>query len=267
MKKLISLLSALTLCAGAIPFAASAEDLTYDVNEDGVVDKFDLAAVSTYLSVKDGTSDEITNSVLNDDWSTEEVLTKDYIGYDDDLEAKVLKNADFDKDGEITYKDTNIIFDYLFESGIYLTDANNDGKLTCSDAKTILMAYALFCTNTKDTREQAFAENEELASILHCSYFCDEYVTASDASYLLAYIIEKNVPGDVDYDGSADPTDAAKVLKYYAISSTLNDVEDYFTEEQANDISILGDANRDGAIDATDAALILGNYADAQTSK
>ena len=118
MKKLISLLSALTLCAGAISFAASAEDLTYDVNEDGVVDKFDLAAISTYLSVKDGTSDDIFNYVIDDKGNIERVLAKDYIGYDDDLEAKVLKNADFDKDGEITYKDTNIIFEYLFESGI-----------------------------------------------------------------------------------------------------------------------------------------------------
>ena len=262
MKKFITLLSALTLCAGAISFAASAEDLTYDVNEDGVVDKFDLAAISTYLSVKDGTSDDIFNYVIDDKGNIERVLTKDYIGYDDDLEAKVLKNADFDKDGEITYKDNKILYDYLFEAGIFVADVNKDGKVNSGDTWAIIEAYAKFSTNPFEE----IIKEEEFANIFYNSYSCDEFISAADASLLMIYISEHNVPGDIDYDGVADPTDASKVLKYYAVGSTGNEFKDYFTREEETDIIILGDVESDDTIDATDAALILGSYADAQTS-
>lgn len=263
MKKLITLLSAITLCASSIPFASAAEDLMYDVNEDGVVDKFDLAAISIYSSVKNGTSDEIFNYVIDDKGNTERVLTKDYIGYDDALEAKVLKNADFDGDGEIAYKDYKTLYDYLFEAGIFVADVNKDGKVTSSDAQMILHVYALFNTEPFDE----IIKDEEFASIFYNSYSCDEFISASDASFLMTYISEHNVPGDVDYDGVADPTDASKILKYYAVSSTDGRYKDYFTREEEGDIRILGDVDGDDMIDATDAALILSNYADAQTSK
>lgn len=263
MKKLITLLSAITLCAGSIPFAAAAEDLTYDINEDGVVDKFDRAAISIYCSLKDGTSDKFTNTVIDDKGNVKSVLTKDYIGYDDALEAKVLKNGDLDGDGEITYKDSNILYDYLFEAGIFVADVNKDGKVTSSDAWMIMDAYATFSTNPFDE----IIKDEEFASIFYNSYSCDECISASDASFLLSYIREHNVPGDVDYDGVADPTDASKILKYYAVSSTDCRFKDYFTREEEGDIRILGDVDGDDMIDATDAALILSNYADAQTSK
>lgn len=262
-KKYLTAICASVLCATCVPFSAIADGYDkYDVNHDGSVDKYDLVLVSLGCG---NDSIAYTSYIYNDNGETEPVITSEYIGYNDELDALVKENADFNNDGLVTDLDYFILAEHLFETGAFVSDLNRDGLFSIDDLNLLLQYSGRTDGKTLSELESLAADNSDYAYIKQCgSYSSGDIVSFWDVYLLIRHFISSHKLGDVNTDGVVDSRDASLILSYY-VSVQTNYASFDLSSDEINLIKMLGDVNGDNKITAVDASIILSDYTENQT--
>lgn len=242
MKKIISLLTASILCGSAMAMnvnAAESDISKYDLNLDGVINRYDVFSLNVYNRGQAYDNFDIT----------------------DEVRANIAANGDFNGDGNVdNYEE---YYYQLFDEGVFSADINLDGKISYSDTVVILEYFA-----DLQTGRVPALDSEMLDSLLKNTEILitdpDRDIDALCASYLLNYFRDYYTDGDVNLDGTLNALDASSILDCYAKdqSGAFGTDNDLFNEY--GDSRILGDYNGDGSVDALDASEVLALYAKAQ---
>lgn len=253
MKKTLTLAMAAVLGLSAIPMNVSASnDLVYDFNLDGTIDRHDARTLELYFN-------SINNSVTTRYGETFEIT--------DESRNYISENGDVNGDGEINFDDFYAYYNYLAENEFVNFDFNCDGVYDSRDIHTHICYYA-----ERQTSNYTILTDEQRT---HIEEFGDLYITRGefyavngiDNSVLLSIYHYNIESGDIDRDGSLTGTDASAILGYYAKAQTDKlEPKNNFNEEELR-ISYLGDYNNDYNIDGSDVSFVLAKYAKAQTNQ
>lgn len=189
LKKTLAVISsAIMLCGGIAPSAASAEEYTYvedkytaeealaagyDFNLDGIISYSDVYTLSTYYAWSSATDND-------PDFDISEVM-------DPAVVEAVEAHGDITKDGKINPTD-GVALIIECKSIIQNGDVNEDGVLDLQDATTILRHYSYFSVGNK------------------------EYMNSQECMFV------KNI-GDINHDGSVNPVDATIIIQTWALNS------------------------------------------------
>ncbi|MDD6279287.1 MAG: dockerin type I domain-containing protein [Oscillospiraceae bacterium] len=268
MKKLLSFMSALAICAAAVPVCASAEGGNYDFNGDGAVNGRDIGALRGYIAMME---DDIVEIDRTDDTTWELIhsdgaLTCVYAGFEltEAIKSNIEANGDANGDGKITYDDVYTLQNRFFEDGIFQADIDEDGKLNANDSGCVLAFYAINQTSYEETIKNLYETDALFARVGEtCDFNGDGSVDAQDASILLSYISTLYEIGDANLDGIIDASDASLILRWYAAVQTGD--EEIQNEISAYAVSEKFDADGDGEITAIDSSCVLKIYCDRQT--
>ncbi|MBQ9956917.1 MAG: hypothetical protein IJO99_05045 [Ruminococcus sp.] len=245
MKKLISLLTSITLCFGAmsaLPVSAKEKIIYYpDMYSDSNSSVYQLAD-----NIK-----ELVGYTNGDIYQSLNVYSNGH--------AYVY--TDYNADEDEKYCSTFHIF---FEA--YSDFDNSDEELEKVRAY-IAEQYPEFTIEEAEDMTSGFYinYNKELSDEEKFEIALDikkATGVSCDASYL-EDVHRRSYLGDLSSDNALTPVDASMLLSYYADSQSGVAVA---SAESGADYSIIGDFNGDGAVTPSDASEILSYYADQQTA-
>ena len=173
---------------------------------------------------------------------------------------------------------------YINDTSSDLGDVNRDGYITRIDAVMIAEYVVALAADKYDD----YTEEEHEIFIKYGDVFNDGQVDIIDVSWICAKasanaklidnleeIERRSIEfleldytqlggiGDVNHDGFVDAIDATMISCFYAYIST--DKEDYYTEEEFENMYTYGDVNGDGRVNSIDASLISIKYAQNST--
>jgi len=247
MKKLISLLTSITLCVGAMS-ALSANAGNIAVPMGMVVTRDDLSFVMVVPK------------------RLEELGITDYychIDAEKDDTLRYLNHVDFRENNIVALNEASVAYDKFIISAEksddflkYMADNYPEYTINASAYDDIV---SMQITNYESHETEA--ENSEFFSKV-CR---DTGASPSISMNLHAGIIYNyKFLGDLSSDNALTPVDASMLLSYYADAQSGVAVA---SAENGADYSGLGGFNGDGVVTPTDASEILSYYADQQTAQ
>ncbi len=278
MKKLMALLSSITMLS-ALGVSANAEGYSIgDVDMDGVITAHDAAVISRYFNAGDieFSDEQISLADYNSDGSVDEADAQDIIESADSI------LGDMDGNGKLEMMDFAAVLKlcagYITEPAapeqIAKADVDADGLITIND-------YALlsqFCTvtdasHTVDFKGSYFHWNADNMLIATRIPLKPCVIFPEDAKQM-------NFFGDVNGDGCLNELDAEYITNYLAAGTFPDGI--HIAEADINidgvidqnDIDVIladpsylvSDVNKDCYVDLTDAVETLSYYAEAGAS-
>lgn len=221
IKKFISTALSISCLFGALTaFPASAEnDLSYDINNDGVVDLLDLYDVwEAYCRQQTGWPvDETVVSnltILYGDVETPEDLSVLQLGFLRFGFETNIRVDDVNNDGVRDLDDFKLMIEYfnLRDDGGDISDEKFDLCVKCEDY--VADAYYQFCFDYRgDVNLDGQCDARDVSLML--TYYADE---ACDTESKLSETEIRYIKalGDFNQDGIVNPVDASYILTYYA---------------------------------------------------
>ncbi len=237
MKKLISLLTSITLCVGAM--SALPANAFYAVVH-GNIHYEESKELEEYFGISEKSNTKI---YVNSDGGT--IYSK--FSTTTGVEIFSSFGLAFSYYDHLTQEEVDIFTDFI---------QNNYHDITIStESYTVkgLTYFSLVCNNDFTFEEQfKLAVDIKNNTGLICS--AGWYEDWLDVEIL----------GDLSSDNALTPVDASMLLSYYADAQSGVAVA---SAESDADYSVLGDFNGDGAVTPSDASEILSYYADQQTAQ
>ncbi len=247
MKKLISLLTSITLCVGAMS-ATTATSIVANATEY----YFNLNYAIPSICVK---SEELSAIFDFDvyyslDTETYPITETHFFAYENQYDSFSTLHPGFGNYNWLTEEEATLLSDYV-----------------TANYQDVLVTYPESEESTSETIKIRLEFTDEfdftVESLAKLSLDIYEN-TGLKFSYVKPLNIDTLIlAGDLTLDNALTPVDASMLLSYYADAQSGVAVA---SAESGVDYSIIGDFNSDGVVTPTDASEILSYYADQQTA-
>ncbi len=234
MKKMLSLLTFVSVALSAVSFTSSAEE-------------YEKISMSDFA-----TEDEFCNEL------SDGIKDGRYF-------------VDFDGNGTFNPIDAALVCEYYADLSTYPTVDDINWDNSSFNVLADNAYYAPFVDDSAeiltygDTSFRVIPLSSEMLENVqnYGDINGDGRILSDDAACLLHVYFQEFAVGDVNADNHLDAVDASYVLAYYAQKSTGQSGD--FCSEQA--MSTLGDVNGDGEINSSDASEILSAYSEIAVSE